>query len=182
MESLLDNSLCDLMYDTLNHTTIFSYDEELKTKHSQVCAVFDRLRHATAWVNTHQQTPQGQYAPTGLMTFMMFASLVKDSIENLRKAFGVSSVLFDAGRPESHQFFSDVCVREPLNIPYDSCPTDDGFFQYFRSLVFADTLVPWTIEWLFHYEIWLATGTWCGGGEHPVVGKKRPFVKKSSRC
>ena len=137
MEPLLDSSLCDSMYNTLNHTTVFSYDEELKTKHSQVCAVLDRLRHATAWINTHQQTPQGQYAPTGLMTFMMFASLVKDSIENLRKAFGVSSVLFDAGRPESHQFFSDVCAREPLNIPYDSCPTDDGFFQYFRSLVFA---------------------------------------------
>ena len=139
MEPLLDNSLCDSMYDTLNHTTIFSYDEELKTKHSQVCAVLDRLRHATAWINTHQQTPQGQYAPTGLMTFMMFASLVKDSIENLRKEFGVSSVLFDSGRPESRQFFSDVCTGEPLNIPYGSRPTDDEFFQYFRSLVFAQS-------------------------------------------
>ncbi len=31
----------------------------------------------------------------------------------------------------------------------------------------AGTIVPWISEWLLHYEIWLATGDWCGGGEHP---------------
>jgi hypothetical protein len=31
----------------------------------------------------------------------------------------------------------------------------------------ADTLVPWASEWLFDYELWLATGEWYGGGiEH----------------
>jgi hypothetical protein len=28
----------------------------------------------------------------------------------------------------------------------------------------ADTIVPWTAEWLVHYEIWLVTGEWYGGG------------------
>lgn len=32
----------------------------------------------------------------------------------------------------------------------------------------ADTIVPWASEWLLHYEIWLGTGKWCGGGVHPV--------------
>lgn len=134
---LLDSSLCDSMYSTLNDTNVFKYDEELKSKHSQVCAVLDRLRHATAWINAHQETPTGVHAPTQLMTFMMFASLVKDAIEKLRCEFGLNSVLFDSSRPESRQFFGDVCVEEPLNIPVGECPTDDGFFQYFRSLVFA---------------------------------------------
>lgn len=31
----------------------------------------------------------------------------------------------------------------------------------------SDTIIPWAAEWLFHYEIWLATGLWCGGGDHP---------------
>lgn len=31
----------------------------------------------------------------------------------------------------------------------------------------SKTIIPWTIEWLYYYEIWLATGEWCGGGEHP---------------
>jgi len=31
----------------------------------------------------------------------------------------------------------------------------------------ADTILPWAAEWLAHYEIWFATGTWYGGGEWP---------------
>ena len=30
----------------------------------------------------------------------------------------------------------------------------------------ADTIIPWTSEWLLHYEIWVATGIWHGGGIH----------------
>ena len=137
MSDLLDQEICDSMFNTLNNTTIFKYDSELKVKHSQVCAVLDRLRHATSWINTHQDTPTGSCAPTQLMTFMMFASVIKDAIEKLREDFGLSSVLFDKGRPESRQFFKDVCSGAPLNIQEQNCPTDDAFFQYFRSLVFA---------------------------------------------
>jgi len=31
----------------------------------------------------------------------------------------------------------------------------------------ADTIVPWTSLWLFHYEVWRAIGEWLGGGVHP---------------
>lgn len=30
----------------------------------------------------------------------------------------------------------------------------------------ATTIIPWISEWLFHYEIWVTTGTWYGGGIH----------------
>jgi hypothetical protein len=30
----------------------------------------------------------------------------------------------------------------------------------------ADTVVPWSCEWLCHYELWVCTGTWHGGGIH----------------
>ena len=30
----------------------------------------------------------------------------------------------------------------------------------------ADTIIPWTSEWLLHYEMWVFTGTWLGGGIH----------------
>lgn len=32
----------------------------------------------------------------------------------------------------------------------------------------ARTIVPWASEWLLHYEIWLATGAWHGGGHEPT--------------
>ncbi len=34
-------------------------------------------------------------------------------------------------------------------------------------LPLAETLVPWAMEWLVQYEIWLCTGTWNGSGIHP---------------
>jgi hypothetical protein len=37
----------------------------------------------------------------------------------------------------------------------------------------SQTVIPWTVEWLYHYEIWLATGEWCGGGEHPQEGEPK---------
>src|SRR5262249_37434392 len=35
----------------------------------------------------------------------------------------------------------------------------------------ALTIMPWTLLWLFYYEIWLATGTWMGGGVNHVGAK-----------
>jgi hypothetical protein len=40
-----------------------------------------------------------------------------------------------------------------------------------RSL--AHTIVPWSVEWLLHFEAWLATGVWSGGGEHPPAGDSK---------
>ena len=38
------------------------------------------------------------------------------------------------------------------------------------AMSLAHTTVPWAAEWLMYYEIWLATGTWEGGGQWPPVG------------
>lgn len=37
----------------------------------------------------------------------------------------------------------------------------------------ANTIIPWTVEWLYYYELWLATGGWLGGGEHPRSGNEK---------
>ena len=38
--------------------------------------------------------------------------------------------------------------------------------EWNESKFIAETIIPWTSEWLFHYEIWVTTGTWHGGGIH----------------
>lgn len=46
-----------------------------------------------------------------------------------------------------------------------------GNREWHESIPIADTLVPWTSEWLLFYELWLATGgEWLGEGEHPPQG------------
>jgi hypothetical protein len=47
-----------------------------------------------------------------------------------------------------------------------------GAKEWDDSMLLADTILPWTSEWLLHYEIWLGTGKWHGGGIHPGVGVK----------
>jgi len=39
--------------------------------------------------------------------------------------------------------------------------------EWSSDMLIVHTTVPWTSEWLLNYEIWLATGTWYGGGEWP---------------
>lgn len=38
--------------------------------------------------------------------------------------------------------------------------------EFNSQKLLADTIIPWTIEWLYYYELWLATGEWHGGGKH----------------
>ena len=56
-----------------------------------------------------------------------------------------------------HNYHKDKKKQEVhlcLNMPHE--------FNY--SLRIVDTIIPWTQEWLFYYEIWLITGQWRGGG------------------
>lgn len=38
--------------------------------------------------------------------------------------------------------------------------------EWNASKMIAKTIIPWASEWLLHYEIWVATGIWHGGGIH----------------
>jgi hypothetical protein len=40
-------------------------------------------------------------------------------------------------------------------------PTDQ---EWDNSMLYVHTLIPWACEWLMHYELWVCTGTWHGGG------------------
>lgn len=45
--------------------------------------------------------------------------------------------------------------------------------EWTRDMPIAITIVPWTSLWLYHYEIWHATGEWLGGGIHPPVNEEK---------
>ncbi|HLR70454.1 hypothetical protein [Pseudogracilibacillus sp. ICA-222130] len=45
--------------------------------------------------------------------------------------------------------------------------------EWTKQMVIAETIVPWTTLWLYYYEMWHATGKWLGGGEHPIIRKRK---------
>lgn len=39
--------------------------------------------------------------------------------------------------------------------------------EWSKDMLLSDTIIPWTIDWLYFYELWRITGKWLGGGvEH----------------
>jgi hypothetical protein len=43
--------------------------------------------------------------------------------------------------------------------------------QWNASMPLAKTIVPWIYDWLYHFEIWLGSGVWQGGGIHLASNK-----------
>jgi len=46
------------------------------------------------------------------------------------------------------------------------CLFDPAQDQWNPDEYIADKIIPWAIKWLWHHEVWLATGEWHGGGRH----------------
>lgn len=51
--------------------------------------------------------------------------------------------------------------------------------EWDRTKLISETIIPWTVEWLAHYEIWLVTGKWNGGGKHPRLENRKDKDKKA---
>lgn len=54
-----------------------------------------------------------------------------------------------------------------------------GSGEWERTMFIAETIIPWASLWLYHYEVWHATGEWLGGGVHPTI--RRSAGKKQRR-
>lgn len=55
-------------------------------------------------------------------------------------------------------------------------PKDNNYNH--KSSMICDTIIPWTAEWLYYYELWLKTGVWWGP-EAPHGKIKRLNKKKN---
>lgn len=58
-----------------------------------------------------------------------------------------------------HKFnYEDDSSRVQVCLQYQDWSSDQ---------LFTETVMPWCCEWIVHFEIWLATDKWHGGGIHP---------------
>ncbi len=51
------------------------------------------------------------------------------------------------------------------------CLYDRSGNEWNWSCPLVDTIIPWTVRWLFHYEYWWEFGVWLGD-KHPYVPPK----------
>lgn len=73
---------------------------------------------------------------------------------------------------ERHPEFDEGPLPHVYNYPPEPrfpllCLFDPYAREWTVEDLIAETTMPWTERWLAHYEFWLATGIWEGGGRHP---------------
>jgi len=84
--------------------------------------------------------------------------VLKYSLANRPETKIVSPVLLknDKGEEIPHLYSNEnLCLYHPL------------YYEFNRTYLLCDTIIPWASLWLYYYEVWHLTGSWLGGGEHP---------------
>ena len=104
----------------------------------------------------------------------------------LSKIYNIYMIYTGTGRPKVILYDNNLLKIDQPDFPhcYDKNIEDNKVElclyygrEWNRRKLISETIIPWTVEWLAHYEIWLVTGKWNGGGKHPSTenrkGKRR---------
>jgi len=77
--------------------------------------------------------------------------------------YGLNLTTESAKRIPHHYEYNDEedKLRICLYYPYRA-----GIREYTSKMRYVKTIVPWTYEWLYHYEWYQMTGKWYGKGAH----------------
>ena len=112
----------------INMSPIFIYDEQYKNHYNLACVVMDRLDTCVKYLNKHITYPKNE---EDFLSFMMFSCMLVDAVKQILKDLDIEAL------SKESKYFRKVCLGRPLNLSEEECPTDDKFFEYFRSLTFA---------------------------------------------
>ena len=132
--TFLKKGLIDELRSKLNDSPIFSEDNSLKDNYDLICAVLDRLDSSVDYLNKHSEIPSLEH---DFLVFMMYCSMVKDASKQLADGLDVPYPFLDENDDNNFKFFKSFCMGKPLNLDEQLVPTDDRFFEYFRSIAFA---------------------------------------------
>lgn len=127
MEALLNTDICRNLRTIINKTDIFIKDEEESKKFNLICALMDRFDTAVEYINNNQTSPKTE---TQLFCFMLYVCVIKDGINYINNILGINS-------KEDRKIFEKYYRNEPISLDKSIETSDDRFFEYLRSLVFA---------------------------------------------
>ena len=81
-------------------------------------------------------------------------------------------------RPQAYISISQLGIDDKKSIPHTYGIKKINGVEYIilclyygnefkKTMNISDTIIPWICDWLYYFELWCITGTWCGGGKHP---------------
>lgn len=129
------------------------------TLSDQQIALMQSYPNATCYIHRSTLTWEGSIRPSPLSRFYRVTITYKVGKRPLVTVTGDELPGLD--RSDFPHWFSidrrNKTVNVCLHLPH----------EFDASQLISECIIPWTAEWLYFYEIWLATGEWCGGGKHP---------------
>lgn len=128
INTYLDSAICQDFRNAINSSPIFIYDPKYLSKYNLCCAVMDRLDTCIEKLNQYDDYPNTE---EDFLIFMMFACMVKDAVRELLEGLEISMP------QDEKKYFGEIYRKSPVYNPEAEEPTDDKFFEYLRSLMFA---------------------------------------------
>jgi len=135
LSAFLDLEICKKLREKINQSPIFAHDDKYRSDYYFLCAVMDRVDSSVKFLNTHSQTLKSE---EDLIIFFVFACMIIDAVKLTHKQLKIE-YKYDVNNssPENYMYFGETCSNEPMNLVDSFRPTDDKFFEYIRSLIFA---------------------------------------------
>ena len=128
MNELLDSQLINNLRDTINETNIFVQDEVQKDKFNLICAIIDRIDTAIYYINSNYNK-----FPSREEEFVVYLFYCCNIVQTIKNAFDKLNIEM----PTGNNYFEHIWNRIENGGEISETYTDDKFFSYFRSLVFA---------------------------------------------
>lgn len=126
----LNKALLAEFRETINSSSIFEKSDGLKEKYNLICVVMDRLESAMGYLNKHDANPRTE---EDFVCFLVYACMIRDGIVKLyENVFRKKPDFVDQKKYFKHvkQYSRDAFTEA-------TCPTDEVFFEYLRSMAFA---------------------------------------------
>ena len=132
-DQFLDVNISVYFRDIINSSPIFEH--EYREYYNLICVVMDRVDTCVNYLNNHAKYPKSE---EDFLAFTMFACMLVDAVKEILLQL---EIIQDrdklCAQGDEYKYFKEICMDEPLNLDENQCPTDDRFFEYFRSLAFA---------------------------------------------
>ena len=112
-------------------TPLFKEDKKYIDQYNLYCAVCYRIFDSVKYLNGNCSVPAKEH---DFLVFMMYSCMLVDAVYIL---FDSAGMISEYESYDGKNIFKPFCMQYPLNLTEEECPADNEFFQYFRSLSFA---------------------------------------------
>lgn len=128
MCGFLDPEICTNLRKVVNSSKIFYADNQEKANYNLICTVMDRVDTSVECLQKYNSKLESE---NDIILFFVHSCIIVSAVKEILKYLKIKVDTTETN------YFSDICMSEPLSLDKDTSPSDDKFFEYIRSLVFA---------------------------------------------